>query len=322
MKPNARLIFVVALSLFLLPIFQFNSQAQIGDSLYFPETDHFVDGIFLEKYSSAPDPEIVFGYPLTEDLVPSGDSPFAGKQVQYFQRVVFEYKRENLPGYQVQLVPLGEIMFEGAQYTAIENLPANHPACKYFDQTGHQVCYAFLNFFETYGGNAIFGYPISDLVLENNRIIQYFENARFEWHPELAAGKKVQLTNLGEILFRTREKRDLGVYKQTDSIPEIKELRVHGFPAKAVLSNSGSQTIYIVVQDQLNKGVANADVTLTFVLPNNQTEEIDGLKTNQDGVATYRFDVGNQPFGRVEVLIEATYGSQITKVSRTSYRIW
>ena len=67
------------------------ASAQSADVQFFPETGHNVKGDFLRFYKSVPDPKLVFGYPITEQIT-SKD----GKTVQYFQRARFEL-RADLP---------------------------------------------------------------------------------------------------------------------------------------------------------------------------------------------------------------------------------
>lgn len=54
---------------------------------------------------------------------------------------------------------------------------------RYFPQTGHYVSNGFLAYWEHFGGLAAFGYPITNELQENGIAVQYFERARFEWHP-------------------------------------------------------------------------------------------------------------------------------------------
>jgi hypothetical protein len=52
----------------------------------------------------------------------------------------------------------------------------------YFPETGHFLGGAFRLFHERYGGVAAFGFPVTDEYYRNgdNRVVQYFERARFE----------------------------------------------------------------------------------------------------------------------------------------------
>lgn len=85
-----------------------------------------------------------------------------------------------------------------------EGMAASFPPNQvYFPQTGHHLdnVTGFLDYWRAHGQVPIFGYPITEPLLENGRIVQYFERARFEYHPELAgSGWEVQLGLLGNEL--------------------------------------------------------------------------------------------------------------------------
>ena len=50
----------------------------------------------------------------------------------------------------------------------------------------------------------MFGYPISGEITENGRTVQYFERARFEWHPEnKGTPYEVLLGHLGNQVLST-----------------------------------------------------------------------------------------------------------------------
>jgi vancomycin resistance protein YoaR len=66
----------------------------------------------------------------------------------------------------------------------------------YFPQTGHTLGGAFEWFWQSHGGLAIFGYPISEEFVEQGVLVQYFERARFEYRPE-HVGAEVQIGMLG-----------------------------------------------------------------------------------------------------------------------------
>lgn len=74
----------------------------------------------------------------------------------------------------------------------------------YFPQTGHHLSNrsGFLDFWRANGQVPIFGYPITEEIVEQGRIVQYFERARFEYHPALLGQPgQVQLGLLGRELF-------------------------------------------------------------------------------------------------------------------------
>lgn len=317
---NRLLIIITALLLLVLPIIRISTLAQADDFLYFPETNHSIKGEFLDKFNSVPDPVLVYGYPITEEVVAPTTSPFAGKRIQYLQRAVFEFKSGIAPSQRVQSVPLGSMLISPTNFIPYEQIPANHPACETFPGSDYQVCYAFLQFFNAYGGVPVFGLPITALVLENNRYIQYFEYARFEWRPRLPSGHRVHLTNLGDIYFNTHE--DPTLKQVVPPGQQIQALEVRAFTLRSIISNTGTQTFYVSVEDQSRNPLQDAEVNLRIYLPNDEAYFLPLGRTNQDGYIEGSFVHTGGPVGRVYILIEVNYTEGFSKVVRLSYRIW
>lgn len=71
---------------------------------------------------------------------------------------------------------------------------------RYFPETGFTVRGPLLNFFDTRGGLAIFGYPITEAFVERGVQVQYFQNTRIEWRPNNPDPYKVQLGLLADEL--------------------------------------------------------------------------------------------------------------------------
>lgn len=87
------------------------------------------------------------------------------------------------------------------EYNAIS--PYNLPEITtiYFPQTQHHLSNrsGFLDFWRANGQKYIFGYPITEEIVENGRVVQYFEKARFEHHPDLAGTEwEVQIGLIGK----------------------------------------------------------------------------------------------------------------------------
>jgi hypothetical protein len=88
----------------------------------------------------------------------------------------------------------------------------------YFPETGKYNHAEFRDYWRRFGGLAVFGYPITDQRQEGDLWVQYFERARFEFHPEVRQKVKdfdkldkpqqykliVQLTRLGADLVDQR----------------------------------------------------------------------------------------------------------------------
>jgi phospholipase C len=79
-----------------------------------------------------------------------------------------------------------------------------------FPQTGKTLSGIFLDYWNTHGGLMQQGYPISDPMTEVSDLngkpymVQYFERAVFEYHPENQALNNVLLSQLGTFQYRQR----------------------------------------------------------------------------------------------------------------------
>lgn len=212
-----KLVHIVVFGLIVLGLaFPASTSAQTG-SRFFPETGHTVSGRLLEFWQNNGGLP-VFGYPLTEQFSENG------LQVQYFERQRLELHPELTRPYDVLLGRLGAQLW-GPAYAP----PASGPAsgCIWFPETQQNVCnqetgngfasYWQLNGLEFDGrpagkiyqeSLALFGYPITGLVEfpgPNGMPVQaqWFERARFEWHPGNPNPYKVLLGRLGADLAPT-----------------------------------------------------------------------------------------------------------------------
>lgn len=185
------------------------TQAQTT-SRFFPETGRTVSGRFLD-YWNANGGLAVFGFPLTEQFEEQGRS------VQYFERQRFEAHPENARPYDVLLGRLG------AQLLGPLPPPADirPQGCLWFPETQHNVCnqqgsLGFASYWQRNGlefegsrntktyreSLALFGFPLTEPLTYTNSsgqtiTAQWFERARFEWHPTNPDAYKVLLGRLG-----------------------------------------------------------------------------------------------------------------------------
>jgi hypothetical protein len=174
------------------------AEISTGRFRYFPETAHFLRGVFL-TYWETHGATAILGLPLTEALMEEGMA------VQYLERARLEWHPENPEvRNQVLLARLGAVALEarGVQFPP-QPEGANTPTSHFFTETGHNLGSGFLSFWLKNGGLAVFGYPLSEEVVEvneadgNQYTVQYFERNRFEWHPERPSADNVQLGLLG-----------------------------------------------------------------------------------------------------------------------------
>jgi hypothetical protein len=161
----------------------------------FPQTAQCIVGRFLAYWREHGELAIN-GYPLSAERREVLED---GKEytVQYFERVRMEYHPESAPPYDVLLGQFGRGLHP------VDPPVAPLPGATHFPETGHNVTRAeFLAYWQANGGLTQFGYPVSEEFAETledggSYRVQYFERARFEWHPENGPGQRVLLGQFG-----------------------------------------------------------------------------------------------------------------------------
>jgi hypothetical protein len=314
-KKNLR---IGLLSLFLLITASGNraALAQNEGDVFFPETGHWVTGDFLAAYEGLPNPLEIYGFPITDAYSDAS----TGREVQYFQKARFVLDPQASGPLRVQLSPLGELLYEPG--TALPHSPS-FPACRRFDETGYEICYAFLDFFEANGGVAQFGYPISNFESQGGRIVQYFQRARFEWRPDLPPGQRVLLGDLGVEYFQAAGEDASRLLPDIENnLPQsIIELRVSAFPTQAVMPFGGTQTVFIIVEDQNLRPVADVDLELELRLPSGEIERYGLPSSDENGLSQTSFPVDASAPGVAEIEVSARFDS-FQEETLTSFRIW
>ena len=166
-----------------------------GQPELFKETGHILAYNFQQTWHQKGG-LAVFGLPLTEVFMENG------RPVQYFERAVLEWHAD------LTLVQIGLLGSEISRNRLTEApfRPAVQASPKdgyYFVETGHNLSHGFLEFWLNQGGLSVFGFPISEEFREKNLqdghtyIVQYFERARFEYHPDEPSAAQVLLGQLG-----------------------------------------------------------------------------------------------------------------------------
>ncbi|HEX8231328.1 MAG TPA: CAP domain-containing protein [Chloroflexia bacterium] len=167
-------------------------------SQYFSPTGKSVRGTFLNTFNRYGLERI--GYPLTEERVENG------QVVQYFERVRMESHPE-MAFSPVLFSRLGADMTQGVQFAKVAPFKSSKTRA-YFPATGHSLGGGFYTYWQQNGGLELFGLPLSEEFNENGLTVQWFERARFEYHPELArTGKAIQLSHLGSIAYGSQSNR-------------------------------------------------------------------------------------------------------------------
>lgn len=166
---------------------------------YFPETGHNVGPVFI-NYWATHGGLAQFGYPISDpglEQLEDGNVYL----VLYFQRARFEYHQNRDGTYSVVLGQFGRRI-----HGADPSVPAlRDDSLQYRYQNGHNVPKRFWEYYDANGGVPQFGLPLSEVITEtlNGKPyqVQYFERARFEWHPEAPVGYQVQLGLFGNSIL-------------------------------------------------------------------------------------------------------------------------
>ena len=292
---------------------------------YFVETGHYVCDEFLAFYDTWGGVEI-FGYPLTERF----EDPERWRGVQYFQRARMEWHPENPNPYKVQLGLLVDELgynYPPAQENQIPTFNSSHH--HYFPEVGHVVSYAFLDYFREKGGVYIFGYPRSEFMYENGYIVQYFQRARMEWHPEVISGPQMRLTNIGETYIER-----FGVPEGCDdplsgpdapgeaaSESAVTTLYTSASVRYVITGRQGVQTVFVYVNNQQQQPVEGAAVKMTVHYQSGD-QRYEFEPTNVSGFTQRCFNILPAPPGQKIVIdVTVTYGN-VTATTQTFFLPW
>ncbi|NLE44353.1 MAG: hypothetical protein GX620_06495 [Chloroflexi bacterium] len=302
-----------------------NAQAPDGDCTLFAETGHLVCDDFKEFFFTRGGTE-VFGFPRTTYY----QDPKSGRWVQYFQRARMEWHPENPPPYRVQLGLLAdELGYNRFPPAAPEDIPAqNSQQHHYFPETQHVVSFGFLTFYRAKGGLDVFGYPRSEFMFEDDQIVQYFQRARMEWHPEASPGPEITLTNLGDI------------YIERYGVPES-VLKPSGNPLTfqpaeggqrltaiasvrhVIIGQNEQQTVFIYITNVQQQPVEGALASVTVNYPGN-AQLFPSPPTNEHGFTKVSFIVSPNasPGERVPIDVIVQTGNAVGRTSNFFMPWW
>ncbi len=209
---NGRWLAVIGAILMALPLASGVTPASAqGDSRTFPETGKTVNGQFLQYWNNNGG-LAQQGYPISEEIQERSDTDGKTYTVQYFERAVFEMHPELTTANKVLLQLLG-VFLQQQKYAsgAPGQQPNTSAGSVLYQQTGKRLGGKFKTYWDTHGGLAQQGYPISDEFMEksdldgNTYLVQYFERAVFEYHPENAGTPyEVLLSQLGTYRYKAK----------------------------------------------------------------------------------------------------------------------
>jgi sortase (surface protein transpeptidase) len=184
---------------------------QLAAPVCFPETGYCTGGRIREVWESGGG-LMVFGFPITS----LQDELIEGRpiKVQWFERARVELHPDNPPPYDVQVGRVGAELLAAAPARGYART-AMPGECRFFPETGASVCGEFLDAWRLGGlvldgdpaltdaeSLALYGLPVGEPRTERLSdgrayVVQWFERARFELHPELDGPTRVLRGLLG-----------------------------------------------------------------------------------------------------------------------------
>lgn len=259
----------------------------------------------------------VFGFPLTEAYLDSDSQ----RLVQYFQQLRLEYDGVED---RVVVTPLGQWALSEQTRLASER-PADTRSTGQPGNGEWRVEDAFLTFYETYGGESVFGRPISDQLNEGGNRMQYFENARLDWRPEAPLDYRVQPGRLGEAHYRL-----VGLFKYPgrsrplDSAG-VREADVSATLRAPILYDDEEQIVYVDVRTpEGQRPVAGVSVVATVYYNDDSVESIDLVETDGTGHTHGTLTLNDLlPGQKVRVIVEASSpGGTVIGTTSKSFKSW
>jgi hypothetical protein len=192
--------------------------------------------------------ERLLGAPLTEPYI----APDGAIEQIYQRAVVFSPSHDPID---LRFRHLGEML--GPPDPPV--LPSYERGSSYFPETGHNVAWAFADFYAATQGELLLGLPMEEAHLEGDMLVQRFKNGILEYHYDLPAELAMQLAPLGE------------VYLASLPADSISSLAPHIQPTSIPQTAPHQQSVTIETQ-----------VRYTF-LPRSETQEIT-IRVLHDGI--------------------------------------
>ncbi len=197
--------------------------AHAQTALCFTETQQCLSGPF-RSYWERNGGLGVFGLPLSPVQAEVNADTGRTYLTLWLERARLELHPELQPPYDVLQGRLGaDMRIRGAAAGPTDHEPGPQKGCLWFGQTGHNVCdqqagVGFMSYWQSHGLSdqrlngydrslALFGLPLTAPQTMTNSSgdtvqTQWFERARFEWHPAEPTASKVLLGRLGSEVFK------------------------------------------------------------------------------------------------------------------------
>ncbi|MCY3913318.1 MAG: hypothetical protein OXG43_08730 [Chloroflexi bacterium] len=189
-----------------------------------------VDPLFLGFYERMGGAE-VFGEPLT------GRYELDGRQVQLFENFLLEHWPEHSgTDYDVQPGLLG-VKVSGNRYFGQAQPLRDSSQIIYVPETRQSLRLGFLSFWRDRGGVDLFGYPVSEEVVDDGITAQWFQRGKLTYAADRTP--EIQIADLGRT-WLSQAQDDLAATYEVNAPPAT--VPGGSTPLRLVITNSGTDT--------------------------------------------------------------------------------
>jgi hypothetical protein len=268
---------------------------------YFPNTGYWIGGKIKEYYHSIYDAEEIIGCPISEEYY----DETSGLQTQYFEKAILKIYSTSAGDEYVGMSRLGAYYYVPGEKLEISQIGG----CKLFEGSPNKVCFEFLEFYEQHGGVDIFGLPISEFELSDGWIVQYFENSRIEWKPNVDGENNVVVSNLGALNFYSQNSLAKEQKTISNNIPiQIDSISISVTPGSPTVQIGDDLEIYITVVDQLLKPVEEALLVYSIYYPDGSEYQYFPGSTSGIGINISEVIIKSEICGNAKIVVAAGYG--------------
>ena len=245
--------------------------------------------------------EATLGQPLSDPYVAED-----GALEQVYERVVVY--GEGPSSTDVRFRPIGRQ--SGAASPAV---PMSAEAGAIYDEaTGHNIQWAFADFYRANRGRLLLGAPLEEARLEGARLLQTFENGGLVYDYDLPPDLAVQLAPLGEAFLAGHpEPASSPTVEQPPSPtatllpPALSDnLFVQVTLERLVVASSGTQNVTVTLLDSNGDPMAGVRPTIAWYSADESGSDV-APATDAEGRTTIGLQVEGRPFEIITVYVSA-----------------
>lgn len=265
----------------------------------------------LEEFYLANGGQDVFGLPYT----PLFEDPTSQRMVQYFERARLEYDPATPDD--ILIAALGAWALDGLDEPVLASVPATSPGRLF--ETGYIVQDQFLTFYEANKGELLFGQPLSGQLDEGELRVQYFENARLEWHPEAPPGRQIQVGLLGRAHYLYEVYNPIASVFIPDDQLRVTSAEVTAAVSSPILYAGDQQILYVIVEGRDRQPIPGVQVELEIIQGAfSYTQELEG-ETNELGTLQSILELpALTPGEEVRLTVFIRYPGETNIIGKTS----